>query len=241
MRIAVTTALALTLCVAAGCGGRALQWEAEPRGNYTVRPGDTLYSIAFRHGIDHRDLARWNGLGDGSLIYPGTVLRLVPAATARAAAAAPSAPAPANREPRSRRIEAPAAAAPDPVPTWQWPTRGRVVEPFAAGTKVHRSGVLISGQRGQPVVAAAPGKVVYSGSGLKGYGKLIIIQHNETYLTAYGHNSALLVAEGDSVEGGQRIASMGEARGQQPRLHFEIRRRGDPVDPMPFLERAARR
>lgn len=231
---AVTLAACLFIFVA-GCGGRALQWETEPRGQYTVRPGDTLYSIAFRHGIDHADLARWNALGDGSLIHPGTVLRLSPTSSARAATATT----PARQTPSPRR-SVPAGAA-DPMPQWQWPTRGRVVEAFASGERVNRRGILISGQRGQPVVAAAPGKVVYSGSGVKGYGKLIIIQHNDTYLSAYGHNSALLVAEGDSVQGGQRIASMGETRAQQPRLHFEIRRRADPVDPMPFLERSARR
>jgi lipoprotein NlpD len=235
---ALAAALAVALAVS-GCGGRALQWDAPPAGHYTVRAGDTLYSIAFRYGLDHSDLARWNGLGDGSLIHPGKVLRLAPAAQP-----APSGGAVASSAKPAARAPAPAtspAKPADPVPAWQWPTRGPIVETFAAGTQVHRSGILISGQRGQPVVAAAAGQVVYSGSGLKGYGKLIIIQHNETYLTAYGHNSALLVAEGDNVERGERIASMGETPGRLPRLHFEIRRRGDPIDPVPFLRQAERR
>lgn len=230
-------ALLVAVLLLSGCGGRALQWDTQPAGRYTVRAGDTLYSIAFRHGIDHGDLARWNGLGDGSLIHPGAVLRLTPA-PARGGSTVASSP---RGHGGPQAVAKPSRKPADPVPAWQWPTRGPIVETFAAGTRVHRSGILISGQRGQAVVAAAAGQVVYSGSGLKGYGKLIIIQHNDTYLTAYGHNSALLVAEGDRVEQGQRIASMGETRAQQPRLHFEIRRRGDPIDPVPMLRQAERR
>ena len=110
-----------------------------------------------------------------------------------------------------------------------------MVARFDLAAQVPRTGVLIGGRRGQPVLAAAPGKVVYSGSGLKGYGKLVIVQHDQTYLSAYGHNAALLVAEGDSVRAGQRIATMGETASQRPRLHFEIRRNGQPVDPLPLL------
>lgn len=223
----VAAIAALAAVSLAGCGGRALNWEAPPssepvpaRGTYTVRSGDTLYSIAFRYGLDHRAVARWNGLGDASLIYPGQRLRLTaPPAAAGTARPPPAKPAPA---PVSRL-------------DWGWPTAGRVVAAFDMAAQVPRTGILIGGQRGQPVRAAAPGEVVYSGSGLKGYGKLVIVQHDGTYLSAYGHNAALLVAEGERVNAGQRIATMGETGAQRPRLHFEIRRNGQPVDPLPLL------
>lgn len=211
----------------AGCGGRALNWEAPPQtervpaqGSYTVRAGDTLYSIAFRYGLDHRQVARWNGLSDATLIYPGQRLRL----TQPPAAANQPRPKPPTRQP-----------APVSKLDWAWPTTGRIVAQFDMDAQVPRTGVLIGGQRGQPVRAAAPGQVVYSGSGLKGYGKLVIVQHDAVFLSAYGHNAALLVAEGERVNAGQRIATMGETGAQRPRLHFEIRRNGQPVDPMPLL------
>lgn len=219
-------ALTLTL---AGCGGKALNWETSPgqttvprnRSTHTVRAGETLYSIAFRYGLDHRVLARWNRLSDATLIYPGQTLRLTaPAASSTTTAARP---APAPPPAATQRLD------------WRWPTAGRVVASFDLGAKVPRTGVLIGGQRGQPVVATAAGEVVYSGSGLKGYGKLVIVQHNSRYLSAYGYNSALLVAEGERVTAGQRIATMGETAAQRPRLHFEIRLDGQPVDPMKLL------
>ncbi len=218
---------ALACSAIAGCGGSALNWEGDARpapvpakGTYTVRGGDTLYSIAFRYGLDHRVLARWNGLNDASLIYPGQRLRLTP--PPRAAATPKRQPPPPPR---------PAST----VTSWRWPTEGRVVARFDLAAQVPRTGILIGGRRGQPVIATAPGEVVYSGSGLKGYGKLVIVQHDARYLSAYGHNAALLVAEGDRVKAGQRIATMGETAAQRPRLHFEIRRDGQPVDPMPLL------
>ncbi|MEN7343132.1 MAG: peptidoglycan DD-metalloendopeptidase family protein [Pseudomonadota bacterium] len=219
-----------TLAVA-GCG---LSWDGQRQndntrrvtttkvpasGRYTVRTGDTLYSIAFRYGLDHKRLAAWNQLGSGALIYPGQTLRLK---------APPNA-----RQTNTRAASLPAEQKRD----WRWPTTGRVVAAFDPAAQVARTGILVSGQRGQPVFAADGGEVVYSGSGLKGYGKLIIIRHDEHYLSAYGHNAALLVAEGDSVKRGERIATMGSTGAQQPRLHFEIRRLGKPIDPLPLLPR----
>lgn len=180
-----------------------------------VREGDTLFGIARRFGLDHRDIARWNRLGDGTLIYPGQRLQLRPGA----------APAPVGR----------VATAP---PAWQWPTRGRLVEGFGASPRT-ASGVLIAGRPGQDIVAAAGGEVVYAGSGLVGYGQLVIIRHDAAWLTAYGHNRELLVGEGDRVGAGQRIATMGEGAGREAVLHFEIRRDGAPVDPLHELPPAS--
>jgi lipoprotein NlpD len=186
-------------------------------GTYTVRPGDTLYSIARRFGIDHRDLARWNSLGDGTLIYPGQRLSLK--ATGRG----------------DRTATSPLGAPADtPVAAWQWPTEGPLLAGFRASPK-SASGIHIGGRLGQPVVAAAAGEVVYAGSGLPGYGNLLIVRHNSSYLSAYGHNERLLVREGERVKAGQTVASLGIGPGQRPLLHFEIRRNGEPVDPLQFL------
>lgn len=216
--------------VAAGCG-TAPRVE-QMRDYHIVRSGETLFTIAWRYGKDHRDLARWNELGDGSLIYPGQLIKLYPPPGGRDRA-----------EPRANPGERTAARTPtrelpqlpsEPPPAWAWPTAGRVAVEFGErpGTG---TGVLIGGETGQPVRAAAAGRVVYSGSGLIGYGQLIIVKHNDTYLSAYGHNASLLVQEGETVGQGQRIATMGDGPGREPRLHFEIRQNGKPVDPRQFL------
>lgn len=227
----VLTKYVCLLLLAAAVGGCGLTWEERQQrsaapsvapGEYVVRPGDTLYAIAFRHGIDQRRLAAWNGLSDASLIYPGQKLRL--RAPPKSAATSKT-----TNSPQVTRIVS--------VSDWRWPTAGPIVSRFDLSSQVAKTGVLISGQRGQPVLAASAGEVVYSGGGLKGYGKLIIIRHNDDFLSAYGHNAALLVAEGDRVNRGQKIATMGETASKKPRLHFEIRRRGNPVDPLPLLPR----
>ncbi|MEM9171913.1 MAG: peptidoglycan DD-metalloendopeptidase family protein [Pseudomonadota bacterium] len=209
--------------VLAGC---SFDWD-EPQpgarryagGQYTIKAGDSLYGIAAKLGLDHRQLAQWNGIDDPTRIYPGQVLRLTP--PKRAALSKPI-----PRRPPPKRVAG-----------WRWPTDGKMVSAFDMSSQTARSGIMIAGRQGQPVLAAAPGEVVYSGSGLKAYGKLVIIQHNEDVLSAYGYNAALLVNEGDRVVAGQQIATMGETAAQRPRLHFEIRERGDPVDPLPLLPR----
>jgi lipoprotein NlpD len=225
-------ARALSLCVAAalisGCGGSALSWDTPVPGEHIVQNGETLYSIAWRYGLEVGDLARWNGLGDGSLIRPGQRIVLRP--TGAVPTSSPSEQA-RSRPPRSERPPAVPEVAP---PAWQWPTEGTISAGFGEDNNA-RTGVLIDGRRGQDIYAAADGEVVYAGSGLIGYGNLVIIKHNVTYLSAYGHNEALAVEEGQTVKRGQRIASMGEGPGRRPRLHFEIRRNGDPVDPGRFL------
>ncbi len=222
--------VAAALALLSACGGRALNWEDPARpGVHVVRSGETLYSIAWRYGLEVRDLAAWNGLGDGRLIYPGQEIRLRP----KEGGAAPGGrQASASNGTVSRPVSRPEV----PPPAWRWPTAGPVAAAFAADDRA-RTGILIAGRRGQEIVAAAEGRVVYAGSGLIGYGKLVIIKHNESYLSAYGHNDELEVEEGQQVRQGQRIALMGQGPGQQPRLHFEIRRNGDPVDPQLLLPR----
>ncbi len=216
--------LCFCLLVLQSCGGQS-RWDDE-RQTHIVRKGETLYSIAWRYGKDPDDVARWNRLGDGSLIYPGQVLRLKPGASSGSRSAstrrAPSRPLPSIPE--------------QPAPKWSWPTSGRINVEFGAkpGTG---TGVLINGKAGQTIYAAASGHVVYAGSGLIGYGKLIILKHNDTYLSAYGYNASLLVKEGENIKKGQRIAKMGEGPERKARLHFEIRRNGRPVDPRRYLPR----
>ena len=226
--------LALVLCLAGALGGcsNALRWSGD---THVVRPGETLYAIAFDHGLDYRDLAAWNGLGDGSLIFPGKRLRLTGPPAARSAAnrtptTRPPGPAPAGRQP---------VKPPPPVVAvsgWQWPASGGVIAAYGATPKTG-SGIHIGGQRGQFIRAAASGQVVYSGDGLPGYGQLLIIKHNTDFLSAYGFNDSLLVKEGDTVTTGEKIARMGQGPGRRPLLHFEIRRNGKPVNPTGYLPR----
>ena len=218
---------------------------------YVVRAGDTLFSIAWQHGVDQRDLARWNGIKNPDLIQVGQRLRLSPPdAGAKKQASAPkpsSASTERGRAPASGATggsvaakPSPAKPAPEPAlpnlppPQWSWPVDGQVVTRFGSHEGI-ATGVGIGGHAGDPVRSAAAGRVVYAGSGLVGYGQLVIIKHNETYLTAYGYNSELLVMQGQDVARGQRIASMGLGPERQPRLHFEIRRNGVPVDPLQFF------
>ncbi len=202
----------------AGCAGGGL--EDDRRGDvYVVRAGDTLYGIASRLGVDYRELARWNRLGDGALIRPGQRLRLAPGPVV--------APAPGRAGPGT-------ADAPPPAGGWLWPAAGDVVGGFGASART-ASGILIEGRPGQDVVATASGEVVYAGSGLAGYGLLVIVRHNASWLSAYGHNADLMVREGERVRAGQVIGHMGAGAGREAVLHFEIRRNGVPVDPLRHL------
>jgi lipoprotein NlpD len=222
MTFRLLTALFLLLFIAA-CGSHS-SWRDNPQ-THIVRKGETLFSIGWRYGKSTAELARLNHLGDGSLIYPGQVLKL-------------SGPSSRNSSPpatTSRRDPKPLPSIPaQPPPKWTWPTKGRINVNFGPkpGTG---TGVLIDGKSGQAIHAAASGNVVYAGSGLIGYGQLIILKHNDTYLSAYGYNASLLVKEGDQIKKGQKIATMGEGPERKPRLHFEIRRNGEPVDPRRYL------
>ena len=222
--------IAIVVALLAGCGPKT-RWDHTPRDEHVVRTGETLYAIAFRYGKDPKELSRWNKLGNGSLIYPGQVLRLTPPPGMAASGSS-------GQTTKSGSSVSSSGSLPpipnQPSPPLRWPTAGKVVVEFGnrpgSGT-----GILIEGRAGQPIEAASGGRVVYSGGGLIGYGQLIILKHNDTYLSAYGHNASLLVAEGETVKKGQHIATMGEGPGREPRLHFEIRKNGEPVNPRQYL------
>ncbi|MDJ0905911.1 MAG: peptidoglycan DD-metalloendopeptidase family protein [Woeseiaceae bacterium] len=216
------SALVLIACLLAACGAPNVGYDPN---THIVRSGETLFSIAWRYGKDPGDVARWNNIGDGSLIHPGDVIYLAPG---RAPKASP-------RTSSSRPAPKSLPKVPtQPPPPWSWPASGRVSVEFG-GKPGTGTGILIDGKSGQPITAAASGRVVYAGSGLIGYGQLIIVKHNDTYLSAYGYNASLLVKEGAAIKKGQRIATMGEGPERKARLHFEIRRNGKPVNPRQYL------
>mgnify|MGYP002279413575 CR=1 FL=1 len=200
---------------------------------YQVQRGDTLYQIAFKFGLDFRDLARWNRIDAPYVIYPGQSLSLKGAASRGTLARAPgpnAGSANTNSSARSSGLSGPIA--------WQWPVDGRVIKAFNANA-IGKRGVSIAAPTGTPVQAAARGEVVYSGSGLRGYGNLLIVKHSEQFLTAYGYNQRLLVAEGDRVNAGDAIAEVGSSAEREGVLHFEVRELGKPVNPNRFLPAAA--
>jgi lipoprotein NlpD len=194
-------------------------------GTYTVKRGDTLYSIAWRHNVDLHALARLNNIGADYRIYPGQVLRL------SKAVAKP-------RQPVSSRVStalpvSKVVTAPPSNIRWNWPTLGTS---YAATTRPNGGvGLVINGRAGQAINVAAAGRVVYTGSGLLGYGQLIIVKHDETFLSAYGHTQAVVVHEGDVLTAGQKIASMSTGPNGTPMLYFEIRVNGQPTDPLALL------
>ena len=202
---------------------------------HRVVGGDTLHAIAFRYGLDHRDLIRWNHLSNPNLIFVGQTLRLRPPpaqAAAKPPAAARTTPPPTPAMARAPGARVPPTAASTGAIRWQWPAQGKAtIAVSLSGAK----GLDIRGSRGQPVKAAADGAVVYSGSGLRGYGELIILKHNDTFLSAYAHNESRLVQEGSRVGAGEAIARMGNTDSKEVMLHFEIRRNGKAVDPLQYL------
>ena len=207
---------------------------------HTVVRGDTVYNIAKRYHITQDNLRQWNNLSADNTISVGQTLRVKPAgytASAPAAATAPVrsepayTPPPAQTAPPSAASYSSGGSRSVAGITWQRPTAGSVISAYGANNK----GVDITGTAGQVVVAAADGKVVYAGNGLRGYGNLVIVQHNSTYLTAYGHNQSLLVKEGDIVKRGQTIARMGNTDADRVKLHFEVRKDGKTVNPASYV------
>lgn len=201
---------------------------------YIVRPQDTLYSIAWRFGLDYHELARWNDIGADYRLRPGQRLRLRPGAPASGRSATASGGSASGGPPPAAGgsvVARPPDSGGGAVGVhWQWPT-DRLGNPRS----VPGGGILLFGHLGQDVRAAASGRVVYTGSGLRSYGELVIIRHGDYLLSAYAHNRELLVHEGQDVAAGQVIARMGEAAHQTVALYFEIRRNGKPVDPLAYL------
>jgi lipoprotein NlpD len=230
-------------------------------GYYTVRPGDTLIRISLDSGQNWHDIARWNNIDNPNVIEVGQVLRVIPppgsvseVATARpvapsssvvpGAVGAPSAASSAARAvataPAAQPMpslppvaQTPAPAGEDDLP-WTWPTSSAAAV-LAGFDEQKNKGLDIAGKSGDPVLAAADGRVVYAGAGLRGYGNLVILKHNNTFLSAYAHNQVLLVKEDQTVRKGQKIAEMGSSDTDRVKLHFEIRRQGKPVDPVKYL------
>lgn len=236
----------------------ALPPASAPYGYYTVQPGDTLIRIGLEHGQSWKDIAAWSNLPDPNVIQAGQVVRVVPPGTLPTdgpAAAAPAATAAVTTAPVASGptatapvvvtplppVAAPAPSTPAPATApvaadgsmnFLWPAAGPVVESF---NEVNNKGLDIGGKTGDAVLAAADGLVVYAGAGLRGYGNLVILKHNNTYLTAYAHNSKLLVKQDQNVRRGQKIAEMGNTDADRVKLHFEVRRQGKPVDPQRYL------
>lgn len=213
---------------------------------HQVRPGDTLYGLAWQAGTDYRTLAGWNRIRSPYVLKVGQTIRMIPPPRKKKTAKAtpPKSRSPSQSSPVVvKKVTRPTASkqgqSKQPTNkklTWGWPAKGRVLSTFSA-REPSRKGVKISGRLGQPIYSTASGRVVYSGSGLIGYGRLIIVKHNERYLSAYGHNDKLLVKEGDQVKKGQQIARMGKDNSGQSMLHFEIRRGGKPINPQGLLPR----
>ncbi|MDZ4057097.1 MAG: peptidoglycan DD-metalloendopeptidase family protein [Polynucleobacter sp.] len=208
-----------------------------PPGYYRVKKGDTVLRIALDQGQSYRDVVRWNNLSDPNQIEVDQLLLVRPpdskmtvkplAASSATAGDRKMTDAP---EPKAESVK---PDAPPPGIRLSWPAKGKVVEEFADGKS---KGIDIAGKMGDPVQAASDGRIVYAGNSLRGYGNLVIVKHDNTYLTAYAHNRNLLVKEGDSVRKGQKIAEMGDTDTNSVKLHFELRVNGKPVDPMPYLQ-----
>lgn len=243
----------ILLVLLGGCGAHVY---------HVVQPGETMYSIGFTYGHDYHDVARWNNIHPPYALKPGQRLRVAPVGRSQGATvvdmserkpelatkSAPPASQPVVRAaPATNNVTVPAdvAAAQSTEKfyaenqqiNWRWPARNRTVLKTFLADDPARQGVDIGGEQGAPVYAAADGYVVYAGSGLVRYGRLIIIKHNEKFLSAYAHNHALHVREGEAVKAGQQIADMGSSGTTQSKLHFEIRRDGKPVDPLRLLPR----
>ncbi|HEY9320037.1 lipoprotein NlpD [Achromobacter deleyi] len=255
---------ALSLAILAGCASKGTRApvvdmtggqpapSAQPGGSYVVKPGDTLYKIARANNVDIESVKRWNNLSDPNQISVGQVLKMsggssggtqtAPVASAKPQPRPldqPEAPVASLPPPDSSATPAPAPVEVKPSPraadaaviNWAWPANGAIVQTFNASSK----GIDISGALGDPITAAADGLVKYSGNGVRGLGNLIIVEHQNGFITAYAHNRALLVKTGQNVKRGAKIAELGQTDTTSPRLHFEIRRQGTPVDPMQYL------
>jgi len=207
-------------------------------GSHVVKKGETLYGIAWRYGRDYRELGDANGLEPPWTIHPGQVLRLDKKGSVSRTASSSTQPTTSRSRKTDSRTSAPKQSTSRSTVVsdikWRWPHNGTVLASFSTSGKVNK-GINIAGKPGDAVKAAAKGSVVYAGSGLLGYGNLVIVNHSEHYLSAYAHNRKILVQEGEDVKAGQVIAELGSTGTDKPMLHFEIRKNGNPVDPSRYL------
>ncbi len=215
--------LSLTACVNLGKPRQFDSWT------YLVKPTDTLYSVAWRYDIDFKSLAAWNQIKAPYLIFPGQYIRLKKPngfIKNKTNSRGSSVVLPKQKKPLKKINNQPLK--------WMLPVKGRLLNKFSFND-INKRGINIASDTKKPVVAVLSGKVVYSGNGLEGYKNLIIIKHNETYLSAYAQNKNLLVKEGDVVKKGKKIADMGIDNEHGFLLHFQIRKNGKPVNPMRYL------
>lgn len=249
------TLLALLITLSAiqyGCGTRlgpapvvdrssGASNEVVAPGYYRIKRGDTLLRIALDHGQSHREIAEWNNISDPNVIEVGQVIRVEPTKSSKpiTSRAEVKQEKPVDKKPlNTAQSEKPIQEKPqqdlatDTGIRLSWPSKGEVVERFDEGKN---KGIGIAGKSGDPIQSAADGKVVYAGNSLRGYGNLVIVKHDNTYLTAYAHNRTLLVKEGDAVKKSQKIAEMGNTDSDRVKLHFELRKNGKPVDPSAYL------
>ncbi len=208
------------------------QFAGKP-GYYTVKPGDTVMQISRNTNQNWRDIVKWNNLDNPNQVETGQVLRVIPPeGTLATPVKPPTVVAPAAPIAPIAPVPPVASTTPDEDIAWMWPSSGSLISGY---DDVKSKGLKIAGKLGDPVYASADGRVVYAGSAVRGYGNLVILKHNETYLTAYAHNQTLLVKEDQTVRKGQRIADMGSTDAERVMLHFEVRRNGKPVDPAKYL------
>ena len=219
--------LFLTACTA------IKQLNTNGPGWYIVKPSDTLYSVAWRYGLDFQQLAAWNEISEPFLIKPGQQLTLLKTAKKPSKTDSGTINAPNNLK-KSVVVVKPLTPSYNRAILWRWPTQGKLINRFSIKA-LDRRGIDIAGKVGQPIYAVADGKIVYSGTGLSSYGNLIIVKHDNTYLSAYAYNSNRLVQEGNIVKRGAHIADMGRGKGAKPMLHFQIRKKGKSVDPLLYL------
>lgn len=223
-------------------------------GNHTyhvVKPGDTLYSIGWAYGYDYKNIAVWNDIEKPYAIQNGQIIKFKPGDTRLSSKLSSQT---SSRQIASNKVIDVSASADKHKPNqskkknsinknhskkiaWKWPTISKNIVQYFSESDIRRKGLNIAGRNGQSISAAAAGRVVYSGSGLIGYGKLIIIKHSESFLSAYAHNRELLVKEGEQIKAGHRIATMGSSGTDKVMLHFEIRHDGKPVNPLDYLPR----
>ncbi|MBP6796958.1 MAG: peptidoglycan DD-metalloendopeptidase family protein [Luteimonas sp.] len=242
LALALLAACSSTVVRSPGATSAPKASTPKPGASIVVQRGDTLYRLAVSNGISPMDLALWNNVRPPYTIYPGQRLRLYPQDGRSTAASGTTATRPPAAGNATRPPVRPTQVPPQPTPlppvassiAWRWPTEGQIIGRYVAGDPT-KQGVDIAGRSGQAVRSAADGVVVYSGSGLVGYGELIIVKHDEQWLSAYGHNRTRLVNEGARVKAGQQIAEMGSSGAARDMLHFEIRYNGKPVDPLRYL------
>ncbi len=229
----VSTCLLLLLITSCATNHNSKVYYDYDHGYHTVQKGETLYAIAFRHGVDYKKVARWNNIRAPYTIYAGQRLKLSPTGTSSKTYQAKNKP---KQKSVPKTTTKPITKKPEKIVkhTWNWPTQGKVIRTYSTALGGNK-GIDIAGKVGQPVLAASSGKVVYSGNGLASYGNLVIVKHSEHFLSAYAHNRKLFVKEGGEVKRGEKIAELGNTGTSEVKLHFEIRFKGKPVDPLKYL------